>query len=50
MEGLKHDTGVHADIIMKKEKIFTTTDVSKRKTKIVCTLGYFIFINFIYFK
>ncbi len=30
---------LHAGISMKKEKIFSKVDFSKRKTKIICTLG-----------
>ena len=30
---------LHPEIAMKKEKIFSKSDFSKRKTKIICTLG-----------
>jgi hypothetical protein len=30
---------LHPEIAMKKEKIFSKTDFTKRKTKIICTLG-----------
>jgi hypothetical protein len=30
---------LHPEISMKKEKIFSKTDFTKRKTKIICTLG-----------
>ena len=34
---------------IKKEKIFMPIDYTKRKTKIVCTLGYVNFCNFFNF-
>ncbi len=36
---LNNDSSVPADIIIKKENIFTSNEKIKRKTKIVCTLG-----------
>ena len=30
---------LHPEIAMKKEKIFSKSEFSKRKTKIICTLG-----------
>ena len=30
---------LHPEIAIRKEKIFSKTDYSKRKTKIICTLG-----------
>jgi hypothetical protein len=30
---------LHPDIVMRKEKIYSTTDFKLRKTKIICTLG-----------
>ena len=35
---------------IKKEKIFMPIDYTKRKTKIVCTLGYVNFCNFFNFN
>lgn len=31
---------LHHEIALKKEKIFSKNDFRKRKTKIICTLGY----------
>lgn len=39
MEGNSTETNIHNEINCRKERIFTMTDVSRRKTKIVCTLG-----------
>lgn len=42
MEGINNGNdsiNIHADIQCRKDKIFSCTDVSKRRTKIVCTLG-----------
>ena len=36
----------HPELSMRKDKIFQPTDIEKRKTKIVCTLGYSQFYNF----
>lgn len=39
MEGNQRNVFVHPDIMDRKDKIFLETDLAKRKTKIVCTLG-----------
>jgi hypothetical protein len=39
MEKQSSESTQHPEIEMRKEKIFKNTDLSKRKTKIVCTLG-----------
>jgi hypothetical protein len=37
--GTQSSETIKPDYRCSKEKIFTMTDVSKRKTKIVCTIG-----------
>jgi hypothetical protein len=37
--GIQSSETIRSDYRCSKEKIFTMTDVSKRKTKIVCTIG-----------
>jgi hypothetical protein len=34
----------HPEISLRKEKIYNSADPEKRKTKIVCTLGYSIIL------
>jgi hypothetical protein len=37
--GMQSTETIKPDYRCSKQKIFTMTDVSKRKTKIVCTIG-----------
>jgi hypothetical protein len=34
----------HSDLLIAKDKIFKKVDLESRKTKIICTLGYVIFM------